>query len=1117
MLYSNGNTTDFPKLSEAMNAFGISRETIQIAVEYLNTSKDRNNALLDKIQKHKLINSVDWKMRDQLEKAVKREILSSRNEELFERYILLSQAVYGSDAYIFMFDSVGFYGSEIKKYEEKFVKIFSSRFGEKAEACVFAIFDAGFSGRYYVNSKYKIKSPQTCIDAVEFVNDDPAIVAQLCAYALNQCPIPEKKGVIEKLISKTKTDPIVEKSLEYVHKLTDRISYDLAIINAAGEGAYFSDKCRKYFDYASRKAGVTQVAEYAIKYMPYPDRVLDMIAENPNEIDSSYIAYLVDRYIYNDYVKKSLGKLALKYTDEYIKAMELRQDILKAKEMKDILLKANPNADYPGCKTKEDRIQEKAKKRISKVLSGFFKCSDEVRNYLMGNGDINDIIPLFGSNEKISCPGERSNYSVVYGFDDFMKRVVTLIAISGSYYSQKFYANFDIRENEKTFIDILKEQNVPVNIILETLGEYVDSIWERKDEVMLNIANAVAEYADIFADVDIKGMNVNSRWIYISGLATADADKYKSEILAIAGDTSKVIQRVLTDVISSKNWKDDIIQLLQSKKVGMREIALSAIEKNKNINSYREELEKAFAKEKSEKVKEKMAILLGMNVVSEISGNDSGKVDIVSGLVKGMKSKKVAWLFEQPYKTVHFKDGGEVPEDYLKALLIIYSEMSSVSVSKTAIEFADKINPDELGIFTLDVLSRWIEKGAAAKTKWVLWFCGVHGGYDTIKNLMYYIKEWSEHSRGAIASEAVYAMAVNGSSDALMNVDSIARKFKHRQVRSAANHALEIASKELGITKEELGDRIVPDMNFDENMCRVFDYGKRKFNVYLTPSLELEIYNGDKKVKNMPKPGVNDEKELAEKSYNDFKTMKKQIKTVIENQKSRLEYVLMCDRKWTDDAWKNLFVKNPVMHCFAIGLIWGIYENGQLKESFRYMDDGSFTNIDEDEFEIPENAEIGLVHPIELTDEQRNLWAEQLSDYEIIQPFSQLGRPFYKPDESELKQDYISRFDGKEVSDYTLRGKLTKLGWEAGTPQDGGYFMEFVHNDEITVSESYSTEIEFSGMCIDFMQNEMMTLGDLFFYDGQTERHKIKIKDVNPRYFSEIIMQLTMVAGTDEK
>lgn len=75
---------------------------------------------------------------------------------------------------------------------------------------------------------------------------------------------------------------------------------------------------------------------------------------------------------------------------------------------------------------------------------------------------------------------------------------------------------------------------------------------------------------------------------------------------------------------------------------------------------------------------------------------------------------------------------------------------------------------------------------------------------------------------------------------------------------------------------------------------------------------------------------------------------------------------------------------------FAIGLIWGIYKEETLTGSFRYMEDGSFNTVDEEELELPEDAVIGLIHPIELSKEERDAWKEQLEDYEIIQPVEQL-------------------------------------------------------------------------------------------------------------------------------
>ncbi|MDE6086779.1 MAG: DUF4132 domain-containing protein [Oscillospiraceae bacterium] len=360
----------------------------------------------------------------------------------------------------------------------------------------------------------------------------------------------------------------------------------------------------------------------------------------------------------------------------------------------------------------------------------------------------------------------------------------------------------------------------------------------------------------------------------------------------------------------------------------------------------------------------------------------------------------------------------------------------------------------------------------------------------------------------------------------------MARKFKNKQVRSAANAALQQAANVLGITREELADKIIPDLGFDENLCRVFDYGTRQFQVYLTPSLELEIYEGEKKFKNLPKPGAKDDPEKSAQAVKEFKEMKKQMKATIQSQKSRLEYALLCDRKWTIQGWKDLFIKKPVMHCFAIGLIWGVYQDQKLIQTFRYTEDGSFNTSDSDEYEFPEDTEsirIGLVHPVELEQDVISEWLEQLADYEITQPFAQLGRKVYRLLPEESGKTAVQRFSGNEMGNVTLAGKMLKAEWSKGDAQDGGAFYEFTRTDIASQKKSedgkmqytgYYVELAFEGMyiAISFEDNQNVAIGELKFWSLDQPIHAknpLKLEQVSPRYFSEIILQLTTIFGEE--
>ena len=463
-------------------------------------------------------------------------------------------------------------------------------------------------------------------------------------------------------------------------------------------------------------------------------------------------------------------------------------------------------------------------------------------------------------------------------------------------------------------------------------------------------------------------------------------------------------------------------------------------------------------------------------------------------------------------------------EEYLQAILVSYADMSVPGVNPEALRLAAELEEKELGRYVQELFDKWLAAGAEAKKKWVLYAASIHGGEEIVPVFWKQIQEWPERSRGALAAEAVKALALNGGTTALLKVDQISRKFKFRQVKTAAGEALQSAAAALGISRAELEDRIVPDLGFNERMERVFDYGTRQFRVYLTPALELEILDGDgKRLKNMPSPGKRDDETRAAEAYAEFKALKKQLKTAVSNQKLRLEQALTAERLWSAEQWKSLFVKNPVMHQFAIGLIWGVYEDGRLKDTFRYMEDGSFNTREEDEFAFPEEGQIGLVHPIELSGEELAAWKEQLSDYEVTQPFEQLERQVYRVAEEEKGKAELTRFGGKLLNGLSLSGKLQGMGWYRGSVQDAGVYTTFYREDG-----ELGAELEFSGCYVGDENEEVTIYGARFYKAGTVQRgsyvydtikkeNEYTLEQISPRYFSEIVLQLTRATASSQE
>lgn len=162
--------------------------------------------------------------------------------------------------------------------------------------------------------------------------------------------------------------------------------------------------------------------------------------------------------------------------------------------------------------------------------------------------------------------------------------------------------------------------------------------------------------------------------------------------------------------------------------------------------------------------------------------------------------------------------------------------------------------------------------------------------------------------------------------------------------------------------------------------------------------------------------------------------------------------------------------------------------------------------------------QIGLVHPLELTEQEKEAWLEQLDDYEIMQPFDQLRRKVYKVAESDKNKTACEIFKNTEITNTTLVNRMTKAGWYKGQAQDAGFFYEFIRNDISgkekdpdgkLVNIGMTAELKFSGTYIGYYEIEDVTVEELYFrLPDAAYNDNMKLGDVSPRYYSEVVLQL---------
>ena len=458
----------------------------------------------------------------------------------------------------------------------------------------------------------------------------------------------------------------------------------------------------------------------------------------------------------------------------------------------------------------------------------------------------------------------------------------------------------------------------------------------------------------------------------------------------------------------------------------------------------------------------------------------------------------------------------KAPLKIVNYVFMEYVALKEPSILKDCNKIAEFFDIDSLRNALDDIYSNWIDKKADTKLKNILIPYCIFQTEDKLLKLKVQIEDWALNKRGALAAHSVYAMALNGSRFALVLVDTISVKIKNNQVKNAAKDALKKAAKELEISEDELIDKIIPDLDFDKKGMRELNYGgeaQRVFTLQIKNDFSIEITDlANKVLKSLPSANSKDDKDQVDKAKKELTLIKKNIKMISSNQIIRLNKVLLNGRKWSYKTFNELFVNNPIMNIFASKLIWGVYdENNNLLESFRYMDDGSFSTFDEEEYifndTLKTKKNITLIHPIELDNEKLLKWRTQLSDYEISQPINQLYLLFEEVKREHIKDNKIISFEGREITAGNIMAMANKMSFERSKNiEDGGSYTYYELKDSIL---GIVCHINFECMWFGISTDEKIIFNNITFHKldengNYNEEELINPLEINKRFTSSI-------------
>jgi Domain of unknown function (DUF4132) len=490
------------------------------------------------------------------------------------------------------------------------------------------------------------------------------------------------------------------------------------------------------------------------------------------------------------------------------------------------------------------------------------------------------------------------------------------------------------------------------------------------------------------------------------------------------------------------------------------------------------------------------------------------------------KATKIAWIDPIDLPPIVIGDNCLNPEQTQSVLTVLKQSKPEPHIAIGDLKLL--CDPVSLDTFGWQLFEAWLTAGAPSKENWAMLAVGWLGNDVSALKLAPMIRHWPGENQHARAVMGLECLREIGTDAALMQINGIAQKVKFQGIKIRARQCMEAIAGDRHMSRDELEDRIVPDCGLDERGSRVFDFGDRQFRLALADNLKPMVKDADNKLKpDLPKPNSKDDAAKAAESIADWKMLKKQIAEVVKIQTPRLEQVMVNDRRWSVPDFELLLVHHPLMLILSQRILWANYSSdGKLLKTFRLTEDQSYADSSDEVYQLNNESRVGIVHPLGIPATESKLWGEIFSDYNIIQPFPQLGRPTYALAASEIDSVEITRFKDIKIPIVSLVRTLEGLGWQKSGLHDHGdysaHYKYFATAQLTAVVGEY--EQVFASLGIDIGDGVESIDGCCFVagewkgwdypagqWSSQEKAKLLKLSEVGSIIFSEVLTDLNQV------
>jgi hypothetical protein len=383
-----------------------------------------------------------------------------------------------------------------------------------------------------------------------------------------------------------------------------------------------------------------------------------------------------------------------------------------------------------------------------------------------------------------------------------------------------------------------------------------------------------------------------------------------------------------------------------------------------------------------------------------------------------------SWLSEEALPAVRLEvSGARLPAAAVRRLLTLmaasHRELGAV---------LDACTRESLATFAWALFEAWVAAGTPKKHEWMLAMVGSLGGDEEARRLVSLLADWPP-ARAAVGLDV---LARIGTDVALSHLDALGQRSRSQSLRERASERMAEVAAARGIDVDVLGDQIAPTLGLEEEASKVLSFGARSFRLVFDETLAPNhVDEHGHRVAALPRPRASDDPAAVHAATERWRALKNDLAVLAKNQIHRLERAMCARRTWRADTFERVLVRHPLVRHLVCRLLFAAEQR-----LFRVAEDGTLADVHDVIAELPPDTEILVVHPLDLSPGEQEVWGTIFADYEIAQPFPQLARETYRLEDGERDQRLLRRVCNVEVRVRRLLG-LSHRGWRPAASKNG--------------------------------------------------------------------------------